>query len=163
MILKHYYYICAMATHVAGVRKSKYFQLLIRKFPKEKDFTRRQQLPAIILCITLFCFSIIHTHILCFFTLVFFFYISYIHMQCRSEIKNMKRKQKSVDFGLSNGMIMNGIKVAFLFLQVLHIHCSVQNLRSLKNCGWTPSYPKLQIAGGYIIEPDEFSWEPIVL
>lgn len=70
----------------------------------------------------------------------------------------MKGEPNSVDFGPSNGMIMSGIKLVLLFLQVLNALCSVEELRRLDNCGWTPMLATTQIINGHIAQPQEFSW-----
>lgn len=70
----------------------------------------------------------------------------------------MKGEANSVDFGPSNGVIMSGIKLVLLFLQVLNALCSVEELRRLDNCGWTPMPATTQIINGHIVQPQEFSW-----
>lgn len=52
---------------------------------------------------------------------------------------------------------MNLIKYLILLLKFGEILCSNEDVK-LNDCGQTPMYSKEQIAGGKVIEPDEFSW-----
>lgn len=64
----------------------------------------------------------------------------------------------SVDFVFLNDMVMNGITLVVLFLKAIQVLCSLEELRSLENCGSTPDHTRNQIVGGNIIPPDLYSW-----
>lgn len=55
-------------------------------------------------------------------------------------------------------MVMNGITLLVLFLQAIQVLCSLEELRSLENCGSTPEHTSNQIVGGNIIPPNVYSW-----
>lgn len=75
----------------------------------------------------------------------------------RSYLKPKANQINSVDFELSNEIIMNGLKL-LLFLQGLGVLSAVKELRNHPDCGITPKYPQEAIVGGNDIQPDEYSW-----
>lgn len=64
----------------------------------------------------------------------------------------------SVDFGLSNEIIIMGAIKFLVLFGALKIFSTVQAMAFREDCGETPMYPTGEIVGGEIIDPDEYSW-----
>lgn len=43
-------------------------------------------------------------------------------------------------------------------LEVAYTDALIVESKFPTNCGWTPLYPTVQIVGGYLVEPNEYSW-----